>query len=144
MDPTKNQADQPTVAPSNQDIASPVPPSVGGPSKEVEPSSQDLINTSEKRPEISAELREIGVEEVSQAPQLTQEDAKVEIRVSQSSVEPVTTIAPVGFKSPLTQAEIAAAKKSRITDTIAWLVGTILRQIKRSRFNQRKSLQKPI
>ena len=128
----------------DQDVVSPVPPSVGTPAKEVEPSSQDLINASEQRPEISAELAEIGVKEVSQTPQLTQEDTKVGIRVSDRPVEPVITSVPVSFKSPLTQAEMVAAKKSRISDAIAWLAGTILRQIKRSRFNQRKSLPKPI
>ena len=144
MDQTQDQTDQPTVVPNNQDVVPPVPPPVGGLAKEVEPFSQGLISPSEKGPEISAELREIGVEEVSQAPQLTQEDAKVEIRVSQSSVEPVTTIAPVGFKSPLTQAEMVTAKRSRITDAIAWLANTIARQIKRSKFNERESFPKSI
>lgn len=140
MDPTKDQTDQPTVAPPNQDIASSVPPSVGGLSKEVEPPSHDLISTSEKEPKISAELAEIGVKEASK---LTQEDTKVGIRVSDRPVESVTTISQISFKSPLTQTEMVAAKKSRITDAIAWLAGTIVRQIKRSKFNQRK-LPKPI
>ena len=135
MDPTKDQADQPTTVPNNQGVVPPVPPPVGGPDKEVEPSSQNLVSPSEQRPEISAELAEIGVKEVSQTPQLTQEHTEVGIRVSQSPVEPVTTSAPVSFQSPLTQAEMATAKKSRISDAITWLAGTILRQIKRSKFN---------
>ena len=144
MDQTQDQTDQPTVVPNNQDVVPPVHPPVGGLAKEVEPFSQGLISPSEKGPEISAELREIGVEEVSQTPQLTQEHTQAGIKVSQSPVEPVTTIAPVGFKSQLTQTEMVAAKKNRITDAIAWLAGTILRQIKRSRFNQKQSLPKPI
>ena len=139
MDTTKDQTGQSTVAPPSQDVVPPVPPPTGGFSKEVEPT-----NASEQKPEISAELREIGVKEVPQTPQLTQEDTQVGIRVSQRPVEPVTTIAPVSFKSPLTQAEMVVAKKSRISDAIAWLAGTILRQIKRSRFKERKSLPKPI
>ncbi len=144
MDPTKDQTNQPKVIPSNQDVISPVPPAVGGLAKEAEPFPKDVITPSDKRPEISAELAEIGVKEVSKVPQLTQEDTKVGIRVSDRPIEPVTTIAPVSFKSPLTQAEMASAKKSRISDAIAWLAGTIVRQIKRSKFNQRKSLPKPI
>ena len=144
MDPTKDQTDQPTVVPPNQDVVSPIAPSVGGPSKEVEPPSHDLISSSEKRPEISAELAEIGVKEVSETPQLTQEHTEAGIRVSQRPVEPVTTSVSVSFKSPLTQAEMAIAKKSRISDAIHWLAATILRQVKRSRFDQKQSLPKPI
>ena len=144
MDPTKDQKDQPTTVTNNQNVVPPVPPPVGGPAKETEPSSQNLVSSSEKGPEISAELAEIGVKEVSQTPQLTQEHTEVGIRVSQSPVEPVTTPAPVSFQSPLTQAEIVTAKKSRITDAIAWLAGTILRQIKRSKFREKQSLPKSI
>ena len=128
----------------DQDAVLPVPPLVGGLAKEVEPLSKDLINPSEQRPEISAELAEIGVKEVSQAPQPTHDHTQAGIRVSQSTVEPVTTPTPVSFKSPLTQAEMVVAKKSRITDAIAWLASTIGRQIKRSKFNQRKPLPKSI
>lgn len=132
MDPTQDKKDQ--------DAILPVPPSAGIPAKEAEP---PLINASERGPEISAELKEIG-KEFSQTPQLTQEDTQVGVRVSQRPAEPVTTIAPVSLQSPLTQAEIVAAKKSRLTDAIAWLAGTILRQIKRSRFNQNQSSPKSI
>ena len=144
MDPTKDQTDQPTVVPNNQDVVPPVPPPIGGPSKEVEPSSHDLINPSEKGPEISAELKEIGVKEVSEVANLTPEHQKVSIRVSDRPVEPVITSTPVSFKSPLTQAEMIVAKKSRISDAIRWLAATILRQVKRSRFNQKQSSPKPI
>ena len=145
MDPAKDQTDQPKVVPNSQDVVPPVLPPVGGPSKEVEPFSQDLISPSEKGPEISAELEEIGRKEALQTPQLTQEQTEVGIKVSDRPPEPVTTYpAPVSFKSPLTQAEMVSARKSRISDAIVWLAGTILRQIKRSRFNERKSLPKPI
>jgi len=143
MDPTKDQTDQPTTVPNNQDVASSVSPPVGGPSKEVESVSQDLISPFEKGPEVSAELKEIGTEKIPQAPQLVQEET-VETRVSQGSVEPVTTSPSVSFKSPLTQTEMAVAKKSPITDAIAWLARTIRRQIERSKFKERESLPKPI
>lgn len=144
MDPTKDQTDQPKVVPNNQDVVSSATPSVGGPSKEVEPSSQNLVSPSEKGMEISAELKEIGVEEVSKTPQLTPEQTAIGVRVSDKPVEKVATPAPGSFQSPLTQAEMVTAKKSKISDAIAWLSNTILRQIKRSKFNQRQSLQKPI
>ncbi len=142
MDPTKDQADQPAVATSDQTL--PVSPAVGVPGKEVEPLSHDLVSPHEKKIEISAELNEIGVKEVPQAPQLPQEHARVEVRVSDKPTEPVTYAAPSNFKSPLTQVEIAAAKKNKISDAITWLANTVLRQIKKSKFNQEESLQKPI
>ena len=86
----------------------------------------------------------MGAEKISEAPQVNQEDTKVEIRTSDRPIEQVTTSAPASFNSPLTQAEMAVAKKSRISDAIVWLAGTILRQIKRSKFNEKKSLPKPI
>lgn len=144
MDQTQDQTDQPTVVPNNQDVVPPVPPPVGGLAKEVEPFSQDLINPSEKGPEISAELTEIGVKEVSQTPQLTQEHTDIGIIVSDRPVEQVATSAPVSFQSPLTRAEMVTAQKSRISDAIAWLADTILRQIKRLKFNQKQTSPKSI
>ena len=144
MDPAKDQTDQPTATPDNQGVVPSVPPPAGGIAKEVEPLSNDSINPSEKGPEISAELAEIGAKEASQVPQSTQEHTEVGIRVSQSTPEPVITSAPASFKSPLTQAEMVTAKRSRITDAIAWLANTIARQIKRSKFNERESFPKSI
>ena len=144
MDQTQDQTDQPTVVPNNQDVVPPVPPPVGGLAKEVEPFSQDLINPSEKGPEISAELTEIGVREVSQTPQLTQEHTDIGIIVSDRPVEQAAASAPVSFQSPLTQAEMVTAQKSRISDAIAWLAGTVLRQIKRLKFNQKQTSPKSI
>ncbi len=144
MDPTQDQKDQPTAVTNNQDVVSPVPPLVGGLAKEVEPFSQDLINPSEKGLEISAELAEIGVKEVSQTPQLTQEHTEIGIRVSDRPAEPAAIPAPSSFQSPLTQAEMVAAQKSRISDAIAWLAGTIRRQIKRLKFNQKQTPPKSI
>lgn len=144
MDPTKDQSDQATIVPSNQNVGSPSAPSASGSAKEVEHAPQNLVSSSEKGPETSAELAEIRVKEVSQTPQLTPEQTAIGVRVSDRPVEQVATPAPVGFQSPLTPAEIVAAKKSRISDAIAWLVGTVLRQIKRSEFNKRQSSPKPI
>ena len=142
MDPTKDKIDQTTV-PNNQNAVPPAPPPVGGLAKEAEPLPQNLASPSE-RPEISAELKEIGAEEVSQTPELTQKQTGAGIKVSdRPPIEPATTSAPPSFKSPLTQEEMAVAKRSKISDAIAWLRGIILRQIKRSE-RKRESLPKPL
>lgn len=116
---------------------------VGAFQKEQEPVLTEPLE-SQGEHATANELAEIGAKEASQAPQPIQEHTEVGIRVSQSTPEPVITSTPVGFKSPLTQAEMVTAKRSRITDAIAWLAGTIARQIKRSKFKERESLPKPI
>ena len=143
MDPARDQIDQTTVS-NNQNAVPPAPPPVGGLAKEAEP-LQNLASPSEKSHEISAELKEIGVREVSPVPQLTQRQREVGIKVSDRSPveQPITSSSP-SFKSPLTQEEMVTAKRSKISDAIAWLANTIIRQIKRSKFNERESLPKPL
>ena len=144
MDHTQDQNKDQSI-PVGQGAGIPPVDPVGTFQKEQGPiSTEPLIRPSQEEHIINKELAEIGVGEVSQTPQLTQEDTQVGIRTSDRPIEHVTASAPVTFQSPLTPAEIVTAKKSRISDAIAWLAGTILRQIKRSRFKERKSLPKPI
>lgn len=144
MDPTKDKTNKQPVVSENPGVVPPVSSTGGVYSKETEPHSQDFISPSEKAPEISEELREIGVEEGSDAKDLVLGNQEI-TRVSDRQSEPVAIIpTPSSFRSPLSQEEMIVAKKSRISDAIAWLANTITRQIKRSKFNERKPLQKPV
>lgn len=148
MDPTKDKTDQATV-PNNQNAVPPAPPvpppPVGALAKEAEPLPQNLVSPPERGPEISAELKEIGVREVSPVPQLAQQQREVGIKVSdRPPVEQATASSSPSFKSPLTQEEMVTAKRSKISDAIAWLANAIVRQIKRAKFNERESLPKPL
>lgn len=121
-------------------VSSPVAQPVGNPVKESEPLSNS-VSSSEQEMVISDELKEIGVEAVSERPQLTPEHAEIGIRVSDKPVESVPQAAPtpVNFKTPLSDEEMIMAPKRSIFDAIRWLADLVSRQFKRARFNQEQT-----
>mgnify|MGYP001572516646 CR=1 FL=1 len=62
MDPTKDQTDQPTIAPNNQDVVPPPSPSVGGLAKEAGQLGRVEDSVTAKGPEVTPELKDLKVE----------------------------------------------------------------------------------
>lgn len=117
----------------------------GNLSKETEP-IHTAPSLSEQAIEVSKELREMGVELVSEAPKLTQEQADAGIRVSDTlpSAQKTQTQAPSDFIPPLTDQEIILAKKSPVSSAFHWFGGVVKRQIDRLRFNKQKTSSKSV
>ncbi|HSX40519.1 MAG TPA: hypothetical protein VLF68_02805 [Candidatus Saccharimonadales bacterium] len=116
---------QQTVTP----ISTPNKESVGG----VSVDTSDLITPSEVEPQLHPEVQEAGVETVSDKPQLTDEHAKIGIKVS-ADATPVAT-SPTGMvQLPMTQAQAQATikKTKNVKESIVWLASLILRQLKMS------------
>lgn len=114
------------------------PAPVSNPIKEAEPLTTP-ITPSESEIAVSSELREIGVEAVSEKPQLTQEHAQIGVRVSERPpIETPAVSSPVSFKTPLTNEELILAPRRSIYDAVRWLASSISRQFKRALFNKQK------
>ena len=113
------------------------PAPVSNPVKEAEPLTTSMT-PSESEITVSAELKEIGVESVSERPQLTQEHAEIGIRVSDKPIESVPAVPSPVNKAPLTNEEMILAPKRSIFDAVRWLATSISRQFKRALFNKQK------
>lgn len=114
------------------------PAPVSNPVKEGEPLITPMVS-SESETAVSSELKEIGVESITDRPNLTEEHAQIGVRVSEKPpMETPAVSSPVNFKIPLTNEEIILAPKRSIFDAVRWLASSISRQFKRAIFNKQK------
>lgn len=119
------------------------PAPIGNPVKEAEPLTTPMA-PAESEVRVSAELKEIGVESVTDRPNLTEERAQIEVQVSEKpSMEAPAASPPVNFKTPLTKEEMILAPKRSIFDAVRWLASSISRQFKRALFNKQKQQTAP-
>lgn len=103
---------------------------VGGKEKEIVKTAEGMIEEVGVLPEIAPELKEAGVEQVSETVQLPQPVSDSIGMVHAGSSTPVTTTQPVTVKVPLTDDQIKKALHQKIYDSILWLAYWCLRQIK--------------
>ena len=140
MDPiqkTQNQVQNPTAGPGiTSQPVQPVPPSAGTVHKEQGPvvsisQTSEFIKPSESEPQISQELKEIGVESVSHIPTLTEEHRQAGIYHAKESV-PVPTEPTGSVQLPMSQAQAQSVLKlhKKVSDSIVWLAALILKQFK--------------
>ncbi len=114
--------------------------SVGSIHKEQElagSTHSEVAQPAEKEPVLAPEVKEAGVEAISEAPQLTLEDKKAGIEPAKESV-PVPTQPSGAVKlPPITQEEAVHVLKNRsfhkAKKAIVWLATLFLRQVQRSK-----------
>lgn len=128
------QSNGPVVQNNNQiPVQPPVTQSVSIANKEVQRPVSDYLTASETAPVIEQELREVGVEQVKEAPKLDQEHEQ--IGVKHSLENNVAKTEPTGFvKLPLTDEEIMVAEKEDDTASSAFWLAILISKIKRTIF----------
>jgi hypothetical protein len=118
--PVQDQPVQP------QPVAEPI--SVGQKEQEpivASPKTSEYLASSETQPELSKEVKEAGVEEISEKVSLTQDQQAAGVRHAGPTVEPKTE--PEGkVKLPLTEEEVQRVeKKEKPSNSIKWLAAII-------------------
>lgn len=135
--PSAVQADQaqpqPAVAPVQPtQPVQPVTP-VGSVNKEAGPvdaTVSEFIKPSETQPQIDSELKEIGVKEVKDKPDLTFEHKELGVDHAGSNIT-VSTQPSVPVKLPMSEEEIAdKLKTGQDDDSGKWLAGLLQKLIK--------------
>lgn len=141
MDHTQDRTDQPTVVSNNQDVVPPVPPSVVGPSKEVEPSPHDSINASEQRPEVTPEREDLKVEALPSPP----DQIKLTEQISQQPTAAASSTTATIIDPSMTEAQaITEVKKPDKTSSFVWRALTFIRALGKQRMKQKISTQNPL
>ncbi|MBI1982525.1 MAG: hypothetical protein HYU49_01805 [Candidatus Levybacteria bacterium] len=134
MDDTNQNTQQANVAPQAQDqpqasvggsvVQQPVVTPVSAPQKEQQPpasSVSEFVKPSEAEPAIHPELAEVGVEKVSEVPELTLEDKKAGLAPAKESV-PVLTQPSGLIQLPMTEEEARRTiKTTNVSDSRHWL-----------------------
>lgn len=142
--PVQDQAvQQPASAPVQEPVSEPVaaqapPAPVSVPHKESEPvgtslDSVDLLKHSEVSPEIPQEIKEVGVSEVSEHPQISPDVKKLGVELTHEAQKPA--LGPSGtFQSPMTQKEANHILKAhkKIADSLVWLAALVVKQFKKT------------
>jgi hypothetical protein len=92
----------------------------------------EVITPSEAEPNIHPEVAELGVEHVSETPQLTLEDKKAGLEHASEST-PVITQPSAHIQLPKTEAEVDLGLKTHkgTTNSIVWWLTLIKKQFKR-------------
>ncbi|MDP2637646.1 MAG: hypothetical protein Q8P26_01130 [Candidatus Levybacteria bacterium] len=119
---------QPVQKPADKPISSPV----SAPNKEIGPVSVNSSRVNEVSPagpevshEVSQELKDIGVEEKKDRPNLTDDHKQMGINHAGASV-PVATVPTRDVKLPMSEEEVAGKLKSGENDDSGkWLAGLI-------------------
>ncbi len=131
----------------NQPLAAPVapPPQVGPvqsspvspPQKEQQPvvslqPQEEFIKLSETEPVVHPELSEIGVEKVSEAPNLSLGDQAAGLSLAKEST-PVVTNQTSAVQLPMTEQEAKKVLKmhKKIADSIVWMATLIIKHFKK-------------
>lgn len=127
------QSNEPVVQNNNQNTVQPVAQPVSVANKETQRPVSDYLTASETAPAIEQELREVGVEQVKEAPKLDQEHEQ--IGVKHSLENNVAKTEPAGFvKLPLTDEEIKDTEKDGDTKASAFWLVTLIKKIKNTIF----------
>lgn len=123
------QQSAPTVNPSiNQPVVS---SGVGGKEKElVKASGKPPVEEVGVLPELAPELKEVGVEQVSETVNLPQPVSHATGLTHAGPTTPVTAQLPLKIKVPLTDDQIRKGLHQKVADSILWLAYWCLRQIK--------------
>ncbi|MBU2632806.1 hypothetical protein KKG52_03755 [Patescibacteria group bacterium] len=105
----------------------------GSLAKEAEPiSTGPLLTSSEQDPNIEQEVKEAGVEKVSEKLQLTKEHEQIGVKHASSTtpvnLEPQKTI---GLPMPVTKAREVIKTHKKVADSILWMAKTVIRQFKK-------------
>ena len=135
---TNNNQNAGQVAPVVTPVVPPVPP-VSLPQKEIAPilskdKTEELITRSEEEPKILQEVRDAGVEAVSDKPHLTKEDKLVGLDHAKEST-PVKTSPSGNIKLPMTEKEaLNIIKTTRKSDSRHWFAVLIEKIYKQFRF----------
>ena len=108
-----------------------VTPSGSSLNKEVG-SVSDYVSHSEQAPKIEQELKEAGVETVSETPQLTQAHEQIGVKLSPESSKP-NLETPIGQAVPMSQAKAEQVIKTNknIRDSILWFAILMLKNFKK-------------
>lgn len=91
----------------------------------------EFVKPSEPEPVLSQEVKSAGVENVSEMPRLTNEDAKAGIQLAKEAVPPATE--PTGIvELPMTEQEAKKVIKlhKKLADSLYWLGVEVLRQFR--------------
>lgn len=122
---------QPVQAPTGSGVRSPV----GSPNKELGPISEDTTQLNELSPsgaevnhKISQELKNIGVQETEDRPDLTEDHKQAGINHAGASIPPQT--APTGLiELPLTREEAFAEVKGKKPNDSGWGLGKLVLKV---------------
>lgn len=106
------------------------PPPIGYAQKEQQPASQEFLQPSEDLPQLTKELKELGVETTKAESSPTGEHQAIGIKPAGESV-PVTTQPSGIVRLPMTKEEAKQISKTHgIKDALRWLAALISRQLK--------------
>jgi len=103
---------------------------VGGKEKEIVKTPEGTIEEVGVLPEIEPELREAGIEQVSETVELPQPVSVSTGMTHAGSTTPVSSQQTLTVKIPLTDDQIKKALHQKIYDSILWLAYWCIRQVK--------------
>lgn len=158
MDPNDNQAQSNlNDQPQQQAQSYPLPHShthssqkikmshgpVGTFNKETSPISESLIRPTEAHPRIHSEVREVGVETVSEKPEIKEEHKKagIEHAKEETPVKTEPSASVVIPDAPMTQqkAQQILKQNRNSASSLLWMAMAVIRQIKKKGIRFRKS-----
>lgn len=104
--------------------------SVGGKEKETIDFGDTSVEEIGVLPEVPGELKEAGVEQISETVTLPQPVSDLTGMVHAGPTTPISTQQPLTIKVPLTDDQIQKALHQKIYDSILWLAYWCVRQVK--------------
>jgi hypothetical protein len=104
--------------------------SVGGKEKGIIPTPEVPVEEVGVMPELGSELKEVGVEQVSETVDLPQPVSESTGMTHIGPTTPVVTSTPLPVKVPLTDDQIQKALHQKVADSILWLAYWCMRQVK--------------
>lgn len=112
-------------------VLQPIQPvgSVGGKEKAIIPNSEIPVEDVGSLPELSAELKETGIEKVSETIELPQSVVKAGLTHTGPTID-FASENPLPVKIPLTDDQIQKGLHQKVADSILWLAYWCLRQVK--------------
>lgn len=103
---------------------------VGGKEKEVVKTAEGTIEEVGILPEIEPELKEAGIEQISETVELPQPVSVSTGMTHAGPTTPVSSQQPLVVKIPLTDDQIQKALHQKVYDSILWLAYWCVRQVK--------------
>ena len=129
MDNTAQGVSNKVASQTQTPVSTPV--GVAGPQKELGPAILAYVERTDEKPEIPAQLKELGVESVSDEVEIPYEAKKAGLAPSKQAV-PAQTMPDGTVFIPLTSSESFSILKMHkdITEAIVWLATWCIRQLK--------------
>lgn len=103
---------------------------VGGKEKEIVKTAEGTIEEVGVLPEIEPELKEAGIEQISETVELPQPVSVSTGMTHAGSTTPVSSQQPLTVKIPLTDDQIQKGLHQKVYDSILWLAYWCVRQVK--------------